>query len=320
MRPDEKLLRVRDVEDDIDMMVSSKIVDRTPRMASNNSTDTASKQSIGAILIDAGKIGAADAERVLRLQLETGIRFGDAAKQLGLISDEDIAHALSHQFDYPYLTRGSSQVSLEVAAAYSPFSAPIEALRALRSQLLIRWFNSDSTRRTLAIVSPSRREGRSWLSANLGVVFSQLGTKTLIIDADLRNPRQHTLFGLENRSGLSSALAGRDSDVKIHRIPSLIDLSVMSAGALPPNPQELLARPVFDEILRRCADQFDVILVDTPSGGGFADALTISAKATGALMVARRNSTQIRMLRSYSDMLIQSSVSVVGTVLNERSL
>lgn len=275
-------------------------------------------RSIGAILIDAGKLKAADAEHILRLQHEEGLRFGDAAKRLGLITDEDIAQALSRQFDYPYLTWGESRVAGEVVAAYNPFSAPVEALRALRSQLMLRWFDSEAEHRTLAITSPGRGEGRSWLTANLGVVFSQLGERTLIIDADLRHPRQHLLFGIDNRSGLSAALSGRSTPDSVQRVPALLDLSVLPAGVIPPNPQELLARPVFSQLLGELANEYDVILTDTPAGTLFADGQTVAVRTSGALVVAQKNASRVNLLRAYTDMLRQATATVVGTVLMDR--
>jgi len=206
-------------------------------------------RSIGAILIDAGRLKPESAEKILRLQRDEGLRFGDAATRLGLLKQSDIDFALARQFDYPYLLRGQSLVSEELVAAYSPFTPQVEALRALRSQLMLRWFDTDPAHKALAVVSAERREGRSFIAGNLAIVFSQLGEHTLLIDADMRNPCQHTLFGLENRAGLSAVLSGRGGPDTIQRIPSLLDLSVLTAGAQPPNPSELLSRPLFSQLL-----------------------------------------------------------------------
>ncbi|MES1987320.1 MAG: chain length determinant protein tyrosine kinase EpsG, partial [Pseudomonadota bacterium] len=97
--------------------------------------------SIGKLLLDLGKIKPEDAERILRLQKAENIRFGDAAQKLGLITEADIKQVLSLQFDYPYLQPNQGQFSKELVAAYKPFSKQVEALRALRSQLILRWFN-----------------------------------------------------------------------------------------------------------------------------------------------------------------------------------
>lgn len=275
------------------------------------------ERSIGAILIDAGKLTPEEAERILRLQREQGLRFGDAATKLGLITQADIEFVLSRQFDYPYLLRGQSEVSEDLVAAYAPFSPQVETLRALRSQLMVRWFDTDPARKALAVVSAARNEGRSFIAANLAVVFSQLGEHTLLIDADLRNPCQHKLFSLDNRAGLSAVLSGRAGPEAIQRIPALRDFSVLPAGALPPNPLELLARPLFLQLLHELANEFDVIVLDSPAAAEYADAQTLAERAGAALIVTRRNATRISQVRRVIDALSQGRTTVVGTVLNE---
>lgn len=274
-------------------------------------------RSIGAVLIDAGRLKAEDAERILRLQKEQDLRFGEAALQLGLITPADIDFALSSQFEYPYLLRGESAVSEELIAAYAPFTPQVEALRALRSQLMLRWFDTDPARKALAIVSAERGEGRSFLAANLAVVFSQLGEHTLLIDADLRNPCQHRLFGLDNRAGLSAVLSGRGGPEVIQRIPFLLDLSVLPAGAQPPNPSELLARPQFLQLLQELAGEFDVILLDTAAAAETSDAQTVTVRAGSALIVVRKDTSRAWRVRGIADHAVQTNATIVGTVLND---
>ncbi len=274
-------------------------------------------RSIGALLIDAGKLSPEDAEACLRLQKEKGIRFGDAAVELGFISRADIDLAISRQFDYPYLAPGESKVSTEVVAAYDPFSPQVEALRALRAQLMLRWFDHDAARTALAVVSASRGEGRSYIAANLAVVFSQLGERTLLIDADLRNARQHELFGIDNRVGLSALLSGRAGLDTVHRVPGLLSLSVLPAGATPPNPQELLARPAFQQLLAECAGHYDVVLLDSPPASDTADAQTLAVRAGAALIIVRKASSRTWRVRGVSDSVAQAKASIVGAVLND---
>lgn len=275
------------------------------------------ERSIGAILIDAGRLSVEDAERVLRHQKEHGIRFGEAALKLRLIEEADLQFALSRQFEYPCLLSDEKDVSEELIAAFKPFSPQVESLRALRSQLMLRWFASDSEHKTLSIVSPGRGEGRSYLAANLAVVFSQLGEHTLLIDADLRHSRQHELFKLDNREGLSSILAGRAQVDAIRRVNVLMDLSVLTAGPTPPNPQELLSKPMFSRLLEHCASEFDVIIIDTPAGADFAEAQSISVRSGAALMVARRNSTRLSHVQALSKKLEETGVKLVGSILND---
>jgi len=185
-------------------MAESNVIQAPTAAATHRPATARASRSLGAALVDAGKLRIEDVERILRLQREKNLRFGDAAIRLRLVKQADIDYALSRQFDFPYLLPGESDVSQEVIAAYAPFTPQVEALRALRSQLMLRWFDTDPLHRALAIISAERKEGRSFLAANLAVVFSQLGERTLLIDADLRKPRIHKSFGVTKVTSLPS--------------------------------------------------------------------------------------------------------------------
>ncbi len=274
-------------------------------------------RSIGALLMDAGRITPEAAEQILKLQKEKNLRFGEAAIELGLLTEDDIQHALSRQFEYPYLMPGDSSVSEEVVAAFKPFSAAVERLRALRSQLMLRCLDPDTEDRSLAIVSTEHGDGRSYIAANLAVVFSQLGERTLLIDADMRRPRQHQLFCLGNQAGLSAVLSGRaDAESVISRIPHLLGLSVLPAGAIPPNPQELLGRPAFSQLMTYCRQHYDIVLIDTPASRT-ADAETIATRCSAALAIGRKHVTSSARLQELVFSLRRSGTPVVGAVLNE---
>jgi protein-tyrosine kinase len=273
--------------------------------------------SIGAILIRSGRLSVADADKVMRYSIERNMRFGDAAIELGVLTLADIDLALSRQYDYAYLLHGQSAISAEVIAAYDPFTAPVESLRGLRNQLMWRWFETGQDRRALAIASAETGDGRSFLAANLAVVFSQQRQRTLLIDADLRAPRQHQLFGLENRTGLSAVLAGRAGQEAIQRVPAMADLSVLTAGALPPNPSELLGLPSFGRLLRELGTEYDVILIDTPAGDEYSDAQMIASRAGAAVVVAHKNLSHLKKVRNLVGLLTDARVRLVGTVLNE---
>jgi receptor protein-tyrosine kinase len=291
-------------------------------MKMNVSTTTEAppaNRSIGAILLDSGQLKPEDAERIIRLQKEQNLRFGEAAVRLGLLTDADIQYALSRQFSYRYLrTTGEYRpVSEEVVAAYQPFSPPVEQLRAIRSQLMLRWYDKAEQRQILTVVGAERGEGRSYLAANLAVVFSQLGERTLLIDANLRTPRQHELFKLKNTTGLSTLLAGRARDEAIIHITDLTSLYVLSAGPVPPNPLELLIRSNFDEFLMRMRSMFDMVIIDTPALSVGEDAAIIAMRTGAALAVARNTQTRVTAFSDMVQGLMHSGISVVGSVLNE---
>jgi receptor protein-tyrosine kinase len=272
---------------------------------------------IGSILVDSGRLTADEAECILQEQGTGRQRFGEVGIALGLLTVADIDFALSNQFAYPYLIRGESAISEKLIAAYDPFSKQVEAMRALRSQLIMRWFGAGGQRSALAITSAERGDGRSFIAANLAVLFSQLGQRTLLIDADMRNPRQHELFGVENRSGLSAILSGRSGVADIQRVPSLLALSILPAGAMPPNPQELLGRSTFPQMLNDFSNEFDVILIDTPPDHDYADGQTAAVRAGAALVVARRDTSHVGAVGNLVDSMKQSGILVVGAVLND---
>ena len=277
-------------------------------------------RSLGGILIDSGLLKPEDAERVLMVQKEQNLRFGDAAVRLGLLTEEDIQYALSRQFAYAYLRRtpgDKKPVSDELVAAYQPFSQRVEQLRSIRSQLMLRWFDRADQRQLLTIVGSDRGEGRSHLAANLAVVFSQLGERTLLVDADMRNPRQHELFFLENKIGLSTVLSGRSRDEAIVRIPDLTGLCVLPAGPVPPNPLELLNRLNFDEFMIQAKAAFDVVIVDTPALSAGEDAAMIAVRTGAALAVARNSQTSVATFTDMVQGLMNAGVNVVGSVLND---
>src|SRR5260221_722557 len=159
---------------------------------------------IGSILAEEGKLGVEDIERVMELQQSKGMRFGEAAQRLGLITEDDLRCAVAKQYDLPHLLPGNESISSELVVAYEPFHPRAEELRALRTQLLMRWSKAGVGHRMLVIASPGSREGRSYVAANLAVVFSQLCERTLLIDADLRAPRQHRIFNIPDRIGLAA--------------------------------------------------------------------------------------------------------------------
>ncbi len=280
----------------------------------NEISKTENTASLGALLLDAGKISVSDAERIIAVQKQRGMRFGDAAKTLGLINDDDIQKALSHQFDFPFLAAGEENFSRELVAAYQPFSPQVEALRAVRGQLMLRWFID--VYKSLALTSSCRGEGRSHMAANLAIVFSQLGERTLLIDADLRQPRQHALFKLQGIYGLSDILAGRADLSVVTRIPAFRDLSILPAGTVPPNPVELISRGL-KNCLQQLQTQFDVILIDTPSAEQGIDAQIIASHCGGALLVARQHKTRLNDLQQLKAALQETGSQCLGVVLTD---
>jgi protein-tyrosine kinase len=285
------------------------------RVSSITSSAAAARKdaSMGRLLVEQGKLTMEQVDSVRRLQKDDGLRFGEAAKRLGLVSESDLQQVLSRQFDYPYLQQGLGNYPSTLIAAYEPFSAEVEGLRSVRSQLMLRWFGTG--RKTLAIAGINPGDGTSLLAANLAVVFSQLGERTLLVDANLREPRQHQIFDLDNEQGLAEVLAGRAGMESLSAIESFADLSVLPGGSTAPNAQELINRNGFSIMNETLRERFDIILYDTPACASAADALTITARAGGVLLVVRKDHTKVADLTAFSDQVRRIGAEVVGTVL-----
>jgi chain length determinant protein tyrosine kinase EpsG len=268
---------------------------------------------IGKLLIDAGKLNANDVKRIVALQKEQGLRFGEAALSLRLVDSKDILRALSVQFEYPYAPADSG-LHRDLVMATQPFGARAEALRALRSQLMLRWFGG--RRKLLTVTSARRGEGCSEVAANLAIAYAQLGEKTLLIDTDMRTPGLHKLFSFKEGVGLSNLLAGRGSLFEaVEYVDPINGLAVLCTGAQPPNPQELLSRAAFVSLLTEASETYDVIILDTAPALESADAQIVAAVTGGALVVARRNQTRSRDLQRVGDQFVPAGVTVVGTVM-----
>jgi chain length determinant protein tyrosine kinase EpsG len=272
---------------------------------------------MGEILLSQGKLDVAGVNRVVDYQREKGLYFGEAAIELKLVKQDDILRALSSQFGYSYGNDEPS--SKEMVMASAPFSEVAEEFRSIRAHLLNEWLSP--SRKTLAIVSPGASEGRSYFAANIALAFSQLGRSTLLIDADLRSPRQNEIFSVTSRVGLSMLLAGRVRMDELDMLPDKVTafqyLSILGSGPVPPNPSELLGNDRFAAILGKLQKYFDVIIIDTPSALYRSDVMSIASMAGSALLVTRRGYSKLTDAKSLMATLDKARARVVGAVLNQ---
>jgi len=272
---------------------------------------------IGDILREARGLDDDKMRAVIRHMREhEGMRFGDAAVALKFVEPEDVLWALSQQFHYQYASGKVVRLREELIVATDPFSDMAESLRDLRSHLLPHGDGPGSRRSAIAVVSPNCGDGKTFLAANLAIAFSQLGERTLLIDADMRTPRMHKLFGVENTQGLSAVLSGRTGNVvcPIRELPSL---ALLPVGTLPPNPVELVQRPAFARMMRELQSKFDHIIVDTPAAEHGADYRVIASRCGSALAIARKNESRMSALDTMLGALRKRSTDVAGVLLNE---
>ena len=274
-------------------------------------------RSIGDIIAELRNLSAEQVENVLRHQREKGVRFGEAAVALGLASRDDVLYALAQQFHYPYAPDEQQKVSHELVVLREPFSPRAEAFRALRSQIMMRVY-AGSERPALAVISTDAGDGKTYTAANIAVSLAQLGGgRTLLVDADLRNPRLHEVFALPNRAGLSGILSGRSDAQVIQRLPGIEGLFVLPVGTTPPNPLELVERRAFGALMRDLTSKFDHVIVDTPAASLGADASVIAARCGAALVVARRHASRVAGLQDLMGSFAGSAVHMAGVVMND---
>lgn len=277
-----------------------------------------SERSIGEIISEANKLSTDQIEQILAYQKDNGVRFGEAAVSLGLANADDVLWALAQQFHYPYASEGKNSLHPELVVGAAPFTVQAEAFRTIRSHLIMKIYSDEGPRPALSILSPDSGDGKTYFAANLAVAFSQLPGRTLLIDADMRNPRIHELFNLPSRSGgLSSILSGRAASKVIQSVKELPNLFVLPVGPTPPNPLELLERPALGLLLRELKTKFDRIIVDTPAMSLGTDGPVIAAKCGAALVVARQNKSRVPALQDLVRTVKMSSAKLVGAIVNE---
>lgn len=276
-------------------------------------------RQIGDLLCEAQALTNDQIDVVLDYQREHGVRFGVAAIRLGYTSEKDVLFALARQFRYPYALEGSENYNAELVVGTDPFGEQAESFRELRSQLLqgVMEVRQDGTRPALALISPDTGDGKTFFAANLAVAFAQLGGRTVLIDANMRTPRLHDVFNIDGQIGLSNVLAGRTKRQVVHRATGIPTLYIMSVGAVPPNPLELVQGMGFSLLIRELTEKFDYVLVDTPAVSQGADGRVIASKCGAALAIARRGKTRVADMRELTRKLPKNNFRFAGIAVNE---
>jgi polysaccharide biosynthesis transport protein len=195
-------------------------------------------------------------------------------------------------------------------------SPSAEAYRTLRTA--IQFIGLERERRDFQITSARAGDGKSTTAANLGVVLAQAGRTVLLIDADLRKPRLGSLFGFGTASGtgLTAVLSGDVTLTEAVRPLEIPGLSILTSGTRPPNPSELLGLPVMEKVLSEAADQFDIVLVDTPPLLPVTDGFVVAGIVSGTIVVVNAQKNSRRELRQVCAQVGRVGGTILGVVLN----
>jgi capsular exopolysaccharide synthesis family protein len=195
-----------------------------------------------------------------------------------------------------------------------PRSSISEACRTFRTSLLFS--TPGHPPKTILITSNNPREGKTFVSCNLGIVLAQGGAKTLIIDSDLRRPSIHRVFSVQNAPGLTDHLTGHATLNEIIRSTDIKGLFVLPAGPISPNPPELLDSIQFKEAIEELKGEFDFIIFDSAPIMNFADTLNLASKIDGAIIVAHNGKTTRDDIRHSVGLLRGVNASILGVVVN----
>jgi capsular exopolysaccharide synthesis family protein len=195
-----------------------------------------------------------------------------------------------------------------------PLSLISEAFKIARTN--IEFSSIDTALRTVAITSSNQSEGKTITICNLAIAYAQIGRKVLLIDADLRRPTIHKLFGLSNRRGLTNVLISGQPYAEYVQPTLTENLAVLTSGPVPPNPAELLMSISLARLLDRMKQDFDLILFDCPPIGAVTDAAIIATKVDGMIYVVRAGKVDRKQLQRASNLLKQVKARVLGYVLN----
>lgn len=272
-------------------------------------------KTIGNLLVESGKLKNDQMDAIISFQKKEKIKFGEAAVKLGYLDERDILFALSQQFDFACLDKTDESFSSELITAYEPYSSSGKAYRDIREQIFQNWISLGN--KTIAVIPLELTRASSACSANLAVVFSQLGLKTIVIDADLRNPSLHHYFKIENKIGLSDIIAGRADFSCVHILHKLKSLTVLTSGTKAPNPQDLLARPNMGLILEELKQHFDVIILNCPPISNFIDSQIIAMRTKGAIFTINTHITKANELKVAAEKIISASATIIGSILVE---
>jgi capsular exopolysaccharide synthesis family protein len=190
-----------------------------------------------------------------------------------------------------------------------------EAFKTVRTNVLFS--SAEEGMRTLVVTSAGPGEGKSLVASNLSIAMAQAGQRVLLIDADMRRPRVHEIFGGDQEPGLSNVLAGNAKTSEAIHKSSVAGLWLMHAGHIPPNPAELLASRRYTDFIASLASHFDWVLLDTPPVMVVADSSILANQASGVVFVVGADNTSRQAARTAVEQLDTASAHVVGTVLNK---
>lgn len=197
-----------------------------------------------------------------------------------------------------------------------PRSSEFEAYRTIRAN--IQYSKIDHEIKTILITSTTPGEGKTVTATNLACAMAHADMKTLYIDADLRKPSGHNVFGLSNRYGLTSLLAGRNQLPEVLQTTAYPGLSAITSGPIPPNPAELLGSNRMKGILQQLRELFDIVIIDSPPVLAVADPIVLGAQTDGCVLVLDTSMTKRDVALTAKMKLDKVNARMLGVIINNK--
>ncbi len=256
---------------------------------------------------------------VFGLLAGVGLALGAEYLDRSLATQEEVEEKLGVTFlgIVPRIEQADGEVA-ELAVHRHPSCAAAECLRSLRTNLV--FMSPDRPLRTILVTSSGPGEGKTTTAISLALTMAASGTRVVLVDADMRRPRVHRIFGSSNQAGLSSAVVGESRLADVVKTTEVPNLSVVPCGPVPPNSAELLHTSAFERLLGEIAAAFDLVIVDSPPVGVVADAAIMATHVDGTLLVVKAGRTSRDLARRAVRQLRDVKANVLGAVLNDLDL
>jgi len=295
-----------------------RIVDSARVPLSPSSPDIPRNLAIGLILGLCGGVGLA----FLLESLDNTIRTPEQAEQvsglptLGVVIQFLRMGTNRLQPINLSLPQGDSAIRhAELITQLRPNSEAAECYRSLRTSILLS--QADGPPKVLLVTSPLPQEGKTTTSVNCAAVLAQRGSRVLLVDADLRRPGVHRVFGFERQGGLSTVLAGTSTvESVLKSYAALPNLSILPAGPPPPHPAEMLDASKMRSLIAQWREEYDHVIIDTPPALSVTDPVVLSVEADSIILVVRSGKTTKDALRRAGELLFQVNARVMGIVVN----
>jgi len=212
------------------------------------------------------------------------------------------------------VSKGATRTNRGLVTLEQPDSPQSESFRRLRTN--IQFASVAKPLRSFVVTSATSKEGKTFVAANLAVTLAQSGKTVVLVDADLRRPALHAVFGLPNSSGLTSLILSGHIAGAFNRIPGVSNLVVITSGPLPPNPSEILNSERFQQVMSQLAEPADLVIYDTPPVGLVTDPAILGARVDAVILVARARTTRRDLILSAKQALQNVGVKLILPVLN----